>query len=263
MALGPLLTAFLKQTGLEGLTKWASDMIIKGASQDEIQLLIYDQPAFKARFPAIFTRQAANLPPISVQDYLNFEQTVYSMAHTAGMPLSQTEINDLLTNDVSAQEVDQRLQIAVEAVNSDQETRQFLQDKYGPSMGQLMKFWMNPKAELPALQHQFRTGQIGGAATRTGYGDISLAQAQRLESTGMTGEQAASGFSQLTQLQPLFQPFNDAEDTITTDDQIALLTGDQGVQQLVEQRQRNRTADFEGGGSFAQSKEGFATGTAK
>jgi hypothetical protein len=238
-------------------------MIIKGASQDEIQLLIYDQPAFKARFPAIFARQKAGLPPLSVNDYLNFEQTVTSMAHTAGVSLSQQELNDLLINDVSAQEVDERLQMAVEAVNSDTETRQFLQDKYGPSFGQLMKFWMNPKAELPVLQHQFRTGQIGGAAARTGFGNISLAQAQRLESTGMSQEQAASGFGQLVQLQPLFTPINDAEDVITTDDQIALLTGDQGIQQAVEQRQRQRTAEFEGGGSYAQGKEGFATGAAR
>lgn len=264
MALGPMLTSLLTQAGLKDLIKWATDMIVKGASEAEIELSLYDQPAFIARFPAIKARLAAGLAPISVIDYLNFESTVQSMASTAGMTLTKAEVDQLLIHDVSAVEVDKRIQLAVEAVQSDIETRTFLKDNYpGITDGQLMKFWMDPKAELPILQHQLRTGQIGGAAARVGYGDITLAQAGRLAEVGMDQQQAATGFARLVDLAPLFTPISQVEDVITTDEQIELLAGDQQAALEVEQRQRQRQAEFEGGGGYAQGKEGFATGAAR
>jgi hypothetical protein len=245
------------------LTSWASNLIIHGASDSEIELSLYDQPAFQARFPAIEARRKAGMSPISITDYLNYESTVRQMAGVIGMPLSQSEIDQLLINDVSAQEVDQRIQIASEAALSDNETRTFLQANYSITPGQISKYWMDPKKELPILQQQFRIGQIGGAAVRTGFGGVTLSQAQRLASTGMDQAAAESAFKNLAHISPLFTPISTTEDTFSTDEQIALAVGDQDVEKLLEHQQQGRQAEFKGGGGYAAGKEGFATGTAK
>lgn len=263
MSLGPMLAALLAQAGLESLTNWASNLAIHGATEAEIELDLYNQPAFKNRFKAIEARRQAGMSPISINDYLNFEASTKAMAATIGMPLDQNEIDSFLINDVSAKEVDDRMQIAAQAAMSDTNTRSWLMSNFDISAGQIMKYWMDPKKEYPVLEQQFRMGLIGGAASRTGFGTINTSQAQRLASIGMEQDAAASGFANLAHMASLFTPISGSEQSFTTDDQISLLTGDQEVTKAVEQQQRGRQAEFAGGGSYAAGQEGFSTGTAK
>lgn len=260
---GPQLAAVLKQYGLQDLTKWASDALVNGLSEDEIMLQMYEQPTFRTRFAGIFAREKAGLPPISIEDYLNYEKVATSLGSTWGLQLSKSEIDGLIGGDVSAQELEQRFNIAASAVYEDTtETKAELQRLFGISEGQLMRYWMNPGAELGILQQQYKMGQIAGASLRSGYGRINAPQALRLQQAGLTEDEALTGFGQLSTMRELFTSLDAGEDMFSQDEQIGLLAGDATTATEVERRGQRRRAEFEGQGGFATGQEGFATGQA-
>lgn len=263
MALGPQLTAVLKRYGLQELTQWASDALIQGKSEDQIMLEIYDQQAFRVRFKGLFQREAAGYPPISVDDYLNYENTAASLGTAWGLKLTKDEVDNLIGNNISGMELEQRFAITNTAIHeSDVNTRSELSRLFNIDQNQLMRYWMDPKRQLGVLQQQYRMGEIAGAAMRTGFGQINLRQAQRLQEAGLTGAQAQQGFGELETLSGLFTPLDEGEDMFDIDQQIDLLTGDTDAAQQLEKRQQRRKAEFEGSGGFASGQSGFATGTA-
>lgn len=264
MALGPLLTATLKKYGLESLIDWASNAIIQGMSEDEIMLSMYDQQPFRERFAGLFAREAAGHQPISIDEYLQYENVVSSLGTTWGLKLSKAEVDNLIAGNVSAREVEQRFTIAATAVyESDIETRSELTRLFNINQEQLMRYWMNPKEQLGVLQQQYRMGEIAGAALRTGFGQLNANQASRLQQAGLTKDAALTGFGELAQMSELFTPLDEGEDVIDIEKQIDLLTGDTSVGSEVERRQARRKAEFEGSGGFAAGDEGFATGSAQ
>lgn len=263
MALGPQMTAILKKYGLEELTQWASDALIQGKSQDQIMLEIYDQQPFRTRFAGMFAREAAGYHPISIDDYLAYENVASSLGTSWGMKLSKEEVDNLIANNVSAVELEQRFTIAATAIyESDVETRSELSRLFNISNEQLMRYWMEPKSELGKLQQQYKMGEIAGAALRTGFGQLNVDQASRLQQAGITQEQAVQGFGELASMSELFTPLDEGEDEFNMDKQIAILTGDAEAAKDLEQRQAKRKGEFEGTGGYAAGAGGFSTGAA-
>jgi hypothetical protein len=249
---------------LQDLTDWASNALILGKSEEEIMLDLYDQPAFKTRFAGMFARQQAGYPPISIDSYLEYEDMAASLGTTWGMKLSKAEVDNLVANNVSARELEQRFTIAATAVYEDDSfVRDQLTRLFGVNQENLMRYWMDPKATLGTLQQQYKMGEIAGAAMRTGFGQITANQAERLQGAGVTEEAANSGFADLRKSMELFTPLDEGEDVIGVDDQIGVLAGDANALAKVESRQARRKAEFEGTGGYATSQEGFSTGTAR
>jgi hypothetical protein len=264
MPVGPQLESVLKQYGLSSLTDWASQAIIKGWSEEQIMVELYKRPEFKTRFPGIFARETANLAPISVDEYLQYEKVAQALGSTWALQLSKQEVDDLISNDVSPQELEERFNIAATAVHqADEETRLELGRLFNISTGNMMRYWMDPKKELGDLQSQYRMGEIAGAALRSGYNNkLTNAQAYRLQQAGLTRDQATQGFGQLATMDELFSPLDFGEQDISQDQQIEFLAGDADVAEQIEGRQARRQAEFKGGGGPAAGEEGFATGEA-
>lgn len=258
------MQAILKKYGLESLTDWASQAMIEGKSQDQVLLEMYDQQAFRTRFAGMFKREANGYLPVSIDDYLNYENIASSLGATWAMNLTKAEVDNLIANNVSAQELEQRFTIAAAAVYEDDPfTRSELTRLFNIGQGQLMRYWMDPKSEMGNLQQQYRMGQIAGASLRTGFGQINATQAQRLQMAGLTQEQAVQGFGQLSQMSELFQPLDEGEDEIGMDEQLNILTGDSTAIQKVDERANRRKAEFGGSGGYAAGQTGFATGQAE
>jgi hypothetical protein len=116
---------------------------------------------------------------------------------------------------------------------------------------------------MGTLQQQYKMGEIAGAAMRTGFGQITAAQAERLQGAGVSEQAATEGFGKLAQSMQLFTPLDEGEDVITTETQIGMLAGDAEAAAQIERRQSRRKAEFEGSGGFATSEQGFSTGTAQ
>ncbi len=264
MAVGPQLAAILKRYGLESLTDWASQALIKGLSQDQIMLEMWDRREFRDRFAGMFMRENNGYPPTSVEEYLSYETMAQSLASTWGMTLTKKETDTLIGNNVSAQEVEQRFNLIGTAVyDADNETRTELERLFNVDTGQLMRYYMDPKAELPTLQQQYRMGEIAGAALRSNYGQITKAQAARLQQAGLDRDASITAFGQLKAMSELFSPIDFGENIIDEDTQIEFAAGSATAAQDIETRARRRTAEFGGGGSFASSESGFATGSAQ
>lgn len=263
MALGPQLTSVLKRYGLESLTDWASQALIKGYSQEQILLEMWDRPEFQTRFAGIFQRERDGWPPVSVEEYLSYESTAQALAATWNLALSKQEVDNLIGNNVSATELENRFQIAATAVyDSDAETRNELSRLFNIDIGGQMRYFMDPKAELGTLQQQYRMGEIAGAALRSGYGQITREQAARLQSAGLERNSALTAFGQLTSMAELFSPLDFGEGILDEDTQIEFAAGSATAAQAIERRAERRTAEFEGGGSYASGDTGFATGSA-
>lgn len=264
MAISPILQRELTRYGLGSLASWASNAIINGWSEDQIMIEMWQRQEFKDRFAGIFMLEKAGKPPISIDEYLSYEKTIQAQASMWGMTLTKAEVDNMIGNNISPVEAERRFDIAAAALfESPQETRDELVRLHNISYGEQMKFWMNPKEELGNLQQKFRMAELSGAAIRTGYGLLNLDQARKLTESGLTREQALTGFGELVKNQELFQSMDIGEATITQDQQIALLAGDASVAELVESRKEKRVAEFAGGGGFAVGKEGFATGVAQ
>lgn len=253
----------LKRYGLTSLIGWAGAMIIHDIGPEQFMLELWKRPEFHQRFPAIQAREKAGLPPLNPEQYLEYERVAASLGSTWGLKLSKAEVDNLLVNDVSPQELEQRFTIAGDAVyNADAETKAELGRLFNISTGNLMRYWMDPKKELGALQNQYRMGELAGAALRTSWGQLNQAQAQRLMESGMDRESATAGFQQMMTMKELFTPLDESEENFTINDEVEFLAGDAAIANRVERQAERRAAEFQGTGGYAGGREGFATGTA-
>ena len=264
MAVSPIVAEVLKRYSLQSLTGWASNAIINGWSEDQVMLEMYNRPEFKSRFSAIFALEEQGKPALSVDEYLTYEKTANALAAMWGTSLSKKETDALLAGSVSSVELERRFDIAAAAVyQSPQETRDELVRLHNISYGDQMKYWMNPKMEMGLIEQKFRMAEVSGAAIRSGYGLLNYQQALKLTEAGLTREKALAGFGELAANQELFTSMDIGEENITQDQQIDFLAGDADVAELIKTRQERRKAEFQGGGSFVASDEGFATGVAR
>lgn len=253
----------LNTYGLGSLANWAWGEIVAGKSQDQIILDLYQTPEFKARFPAIASRQASGLPAISPADYLNYENQATQLFRAAGLPSgfwdSPSDFTNLIGADVSINELSQRLNLATQAAYQvPADVRATLQRDYGVGSGQLAAFFLDPNQAEPLIQRDFTAAQIGGAAYRTGYGSTK-SEDEMLTDLGVTPGQAQSGFNQLTQQRQLFSSLPGENTTgIGRDEQLQATFGGNALdQEQIVRRSKQRQAVFEQGGATAA---GFAQG---
>ena len=259
MSLGPVLTNLLKRAGLAGLTQWASDMVINGASEAEIEISLYDQPEFRHRFPMIFKRANAGYGAISVQEVLEYENRAKEVAKSFGATITDEEISDLISNDVSMNETQDRLALAGQAVHMvSTDMKAQLQRLYNIGPGDLVRYWLDPKKEAPVLQRRFAAASIAEQAQRTGWGELTAGQSEGLAKLGVDAPAATKGFSALVDSAELFEAVDNAGEDISREDQLKLITGDQSLIKKVETEGEKRAARFGEGGEFSTGKGGVA-----
>lgn len=258
----PMLTQLLTKYGLSGMIKWAKNAIVQGWSEAEVMLHMKNHPLFHARFPAIKWREQDGRPPISVDQYLEFETLAQQLADTWGIKLDKKTTDSMVSNNVSPTELQERFNIVAQVSMATPEVTAELRRLYGLSQGEVMSYWMNPREELPKLQMKWRQAEVAGAALQSGYGRLTAEQAERLARTGMDHSNALTTFGQLDNMEQLFTPLDEMEGIIDQDMQVDMIAGNADIQQQVDKRAGRRVAEFAGSGGFAEGEEGFATGAA-
>lgn len=256
--LGPMLTQMLRRYGLTDLTSWVSDMIAKGASEEEVQVSIYDQPKFRDRFWMIFQRSKQNHPAISVDEVLEFERTASAAAKSFGIQLSMKEIGNFIVNNVSVAEAQDRIGLASQVVHmSSRDLRAQLERLYGITGPDLTRYWLNPKEQAPVLQRRFVAAQVAEQAQRSGWGQLTSRQAEDLVQKGADAEAAAKGFGTLVDMSELFEAVDTTEQDVSVEKQLSLITGNREAQKEIETRGEKRAAKFKEAGGFAAGETGF------
>lgn len=186
------IVAGLTPYGLQGLAGWVWNELTSGKNQDQVGIDVQQTPEWLARFPGMAERQAKGLPAITPTQYLAYEDAVYNAAQAAGLPqnfVDRTTIGNLIGNDVSSTEAQQRITSGYQAaMNAPVETRNLLHQYFGVDTGQLAAYYLDPTKAEGLLKNQLVAAEVGTQAAQSGFGTLTSANA-----TGLASELAAQG----------------------------------------------------------------------
>lgn len=196
------ITQTLKSYGLESLAPAVLGYIKQGYSADTISLLLPETTEYKKRFVANDARRKAGLPVLSPAEYLSVEDSYRQIMSSAGLPRGfydePSDFQKWIEGDVSPTEIQQRVTVATDMVNSlDQSARAAFEEYY--STGDMVAYALDRERATTVLDRQWRASQTAGAAADQGLG-MSRDLAERIAGTGVTAQQARTGISQAANL---------------------------------------------------------------
>lgn len=268
-----IITDALKAAGLGSLASKAWTMWNQGFDMNAIM----DDPVngirasaeYKQNFPAMAALNAKG-QGISEAAYLAKETADLELMKQYGIPSgifdSKEYLGSLMTNNVTAQDLQQRLIAVQDTVNSyDANIKKYAADTYGLDSGHLMAWALDPSKALPLIQQQAQAMKIGGAALASGFGgglgaggELSTAQAEALGAANVTQAQAQQGFTNLAQMGQLAQELpGDTSGSVTNQQMINSQFGLSGTDTAaVKKVQAKRVAEYQQGGAFAAGAAG-------
>jgi hypothetical protein len=199
-----LLYSEFKQYGLEALVTPLKSLIEEGISPSEFTLRLRETDAYKKRFAANAQRVAKGLRALSEAEYIGTEDQYQDVMRRYGLPESyytkgemgiQTGFEKFLAGDVSAVELEDRIQTAQNrVVNSNPEVSKALKEFYpGISNGDILAYVLDPTNAIENIKRKVTAAEIGGAAIQSGL-QANVARAEELGAAGITKQQAQSGF---------------------------------------------------------------------
>lgn len=247
------LRSLLRGYGLDDLTDWAFKQFVDGRSFAEIKLGLEDQPSFKKKYSAIFERRAKGLPPVSVDDIVEYQRQANELERLYGIPNGFVDVNRAIVGDISMRELTERAQAAADAAQHYPDVMATM-ESWGLPGSSLTAFFMDPDEAWPKLQREFTSAKFSVLARRSGYGALSQDEANRLVTAGVTDAQV-SGLGQLAG--ELSQRLIGGQRGVDRDTAIDALAGDELAKRDVERVVSERIAPFREGGAFAESREGI------
>jgi len=179
-----VLIGMLQQWGLESLAGDVLGFLVNGYDQQSISFLLQDTDAYKQRFAGNEIRRKNGLAVLSPQDYLSTEAAYRQIMASNGMPSGffdqSSDFAEWIGSDVSPQEINTRVNLAVDAAHRlDDGTQQTFYDWYGIRPDHLAAYFLDKNRALPLLQNVSRATQIGGSAVAEG-GTVSQVRAEQL-----------------------------------------------------------------------------------
>ena len=255
-----ILAATLKYYGMDDpallsdVKTALADRRITGASTiDDIGIQLRESEAFRRRFAANEARRAANKPAYSVSQYLQLESAYRQVLNAAGMPkdfyTDRTDIESFITNDISPDEVQYRVQQGYAAVkNADPAVVNELKTLYGLDEGTLAAYFIDPNRTKDAVVRSARAAEVAAQARKQAGIGLSAAQAEELVLGGVTEQQAQQAFGDVRALEELTRPMV-GEQALTQQELIQGVTGiNAAAQQRVAKTARRRQATLQQGG---------------
>ena len=235
---------------------------------------LFERPEFKERFPGYHPRLEAGYNAIDIQDYLAYENTFKELMYTHGLDTyinnatntktMDTYIGDLITGNVSIQQVQQRINQGVSAVmNAPEQVQTTFAIWYGEKNGEnaLLANFLDPNEDLFDLKNMAQAAIAGGYAIDIlgEDGRITQNMAEEIADLDYSNQQLQQAYSQLSQQTLLFAEKAGEEDyTIAREGVLSALNMNSEVQERVRRRKRERMGDFSGGGGAMVS--GTTTG---
>lgn len=259
------LAKLFSSYGLSSLAPKILDYAKQGLSTDETYLKLQDTTEWKTRFAGNETRRQNNLAVLSPAEYLSREAAYQEDMRSYGLPKGFYDQPDdyakLIGSNVGSQELRRRLDARKAVVTDGAATGvlAYAKEKYGLSDGDLIAYFIDPQRAAPVLEKIANASQIGAAGARTGFGAVSKTDAERLAALGVSGQQAAAGYSQAAALGGLAQDIagTDSGSLSRADLAAATLEDSAVAQEKIKRRQAERAARFSGGGSYAESQGGI------
>lgn len=195
-----LLLNQFKQYGLADLVEPLKNLITSGASPSEFTIRLRESEPYKKRFAANAQRVAKGLTALDEADYLAKEDAYQNLMREYGLPDTywtkdatgkQPGFDQLIANDVSAVELEDRLMTAQERVlKANPEILNTLKSFYGDTItnGDILAYTLDPKNAIKDIQRKVTAAEIGAAQKGAGL-QATQAGAENLALNKVTGEQ--------------------------------------------------------------------------
>jgi hypothetical protein len=269
-----LLRTLLDRYGLGSLYNQAVQWMVSGFDENQVNLALRETPEFRTRFAGIFTREQNGFPPISVDEYLAYEdmafQTMRELGYPPGFYDDPSDFATAIGQNVSLNEFRQRAEVYADlAVVGRDEIRRQLATHMGPEAAEaldgltdteLAAWTMDPQRALPALRQRLQAAQVSAAAVQSGFGSLSYAESTALTARGIEEAAARQAFAALAQQGDVTGTLagEDAGSGMGRAGQLGVVEGDAAALTELERRRRGRQGAFQGGGGFATSDEGVS-----
>ena len=217
--IGKILESY-RITGIAAVLESIRDEYPEISSDDIVTLLQFDSrynAKFNERFAANVDRLKAGKPVLSPGEYLKLEQGYAQVLNAYNLPTFNTQkyYDTFIKSDLDVTEVTDRVQLAYDRVLSDDPVNSAFK-QFFPSLGlgDIVTGMLDPVNQLPALQRKVKAAEIGGAALRQGFKDISetatsmTVGADVLAQQGLTKAQAEAGYQTIAQELPQAEKFS-------------------------------------------------------
>jgi len=234
----------------------------EGMSVDEIILKVRQTDEFKARFPAIKFLNDNNLPPMSVDQILAYEQAFRELGVAAGLPTvfynDHTYIQGMLGDGKSINEITSIVNdVYVEISTADESVKQWAEENYGIfGNNALAAMALDSELATPELLDVAQSILVGGGSNRFGF-DLDKERSLELVKKGATEDASNRGFAQLSQSRGLFsETVSEQKDLVAEDEGIGSVLGLEdgtSVQNRIDRRKRA----FQGAGGIQSGNQGL------
>lgn len=263
------IRAILSTYGLGDLSDYLYDVYARGEvninNPDALIFAIRKEDAYKRRFAANKARADKGLAELDPASYIALENQYRQLLQSNGLPPGFYDSNDdftaLLAGDVSAQELQDRVQNGFRAVqDADPEVKRQMQELYGVNEAGLAAYFLDPKKAAPILTRQAEAAKISARAKQQGGLQLEKGTAEEIAARGITAAEAEAGFTTLGLQQGLYTEMT-GEQALTQQEKVGAALGyDVEGQRKIKQRQATRKTPFQGGGSFTKTT-GQTSGT--
>ena len=264
------IEAVLAQYGLgESLARKLYDLYATGTvninNPDALIFAIRDEPEYQTRFAGNIARAKKGLSELDPGSYIALEDNYRRLMQSNGLPsgfYDQTDdFTKLIEGDVSAQELQDRVQNGFRAVqDADPEVKRQMQELYGVNEAGLAAYFLDPTKAAPILTRQAEAAKISARAKGLANVQLTALTDEELAARGITQAEAEAGFTKLGLQQGLYTEMA-GEQGLTQQQKVGAALGtDINAQTILEQRKSSRLSPFKGGGKFT-STTGQTSGT--
>lgn len=252
----------LASRGLGALFDAVKNLIQEDLPDEEFTIQLRQTPAYKTRFAANEKRVSAGLRPLSEGEYINLEDAYQNLMKQYSLPQTywakgdlgvQKGLENLIAGDVSAAELEDRLQLAVDRVTNAPPSVVEAMRQYYPDItqGDIIAYTLDPKNTINRLRRQVQAAEIGGAATQAGLRVGGVTRAEELAAAGVTGAAARQGFQTISSFLPTATKLADiyGQDGYTQAEAEQEVFGLAGMTSAMEKRRKLASQER---GQFAQ-----------
>ena len=244
-----------------GFATFISDSILNDVSEAETLIKIYEQPAYKLRFPGMATLRTKNRT-ITEAQYMGLENQIVETLRFFDLPIgfydNRATLGTMIANEVSPKEVQDRAQMAQDIARAaDPAIRDALMKFYSVNEGAVTAYFLNADAALPLLQKSAKAAEIAGIGFSSGFEEFSKAEAEKLgvldSYSQLSQTKLTQGFGQASTLAQTQARLAQIEQSAYSDREAlqATLEGDQQAMLASQKRAQRETGRFSQSGGLS------------
>lgn len=205
-----LLESTFREFGLEELVPEIQKYMERGLGSNQAAIELRKSEVYTTRFKGNEIRRAAGLNVLTEAEYLGLEDSysqtlrAYGLQNYFGIDrkVKTAAMADIIGNDISAVEFKDRIDTVVTRVNnSDPNIKATLRSFYNITDTDLVKYFLNPKENLPKLQEKVTAAEIGSEFIKQGL-TTGITSAEEFAKLGIDKAAAAKGAATIASVLP-------------------------------------------------------------